>query len=204
MTASLAVAQADLDAVETIVRKAGTSFYRGMRVLPPDRRQAMYAIYAFCRIVDDIADEEGAMADKRRDLAAWRDRVAGLYRGRADDPVTRGETGDARAGSLDNPAELHPGGEGQIWFHLVSTPAHQRVGEVGRRGEHPDEQLPGRRGRTLRGGGQPQNLDGLAEALHRPCPHERPAHRTAVADGARPTGWPPGSRGPGMPWNQVR
>lgn len=89
MTASLAVAQADLDAVETIVRKAGTSFYRGMRVLPPDRRQAMYAIYAFCRIVDDIADEEGAMADKRRDLAAWRDRVAGLYRGRADDPVTR-------------------------------------------------------------------------------------------------------------------
>ena len=33
--------QADLDAVEAIVRAAGTSFYRGMRVLPADRRQRM-------------------------------------------------------------------------------------------------------------------------------------------------------------------
>ncbi|MDR3538123.1 MAG: presqualene diphosphate synthase HpnD [Acetobacteraceae bacterium] len=72
-----------------VVRKAGTSFYRGMRVLPPDRRQAMYAIYAFCRLVDDIADEEGSLAEKRHGLAAWRDRVAGLYQGQADDPVTR-------------------------------------------------------------------------------------------------------------------
>ena len=36
-----------------------------MRVLPPDRRHAMYAIYAFCRIVDDIADEDGDFATKR-------------------------------------------------------------------------------------------------------------------------------------------
>jgi presqualene diphosphate synthase len=81
--------QSDLDAVEGIVRAAGTSFYRGMRVLPPDRRHAMYAIYAFCRIVDDIVDEDGAFADKLPRLAAWRDRVAGLYRGQADGPVTR-------------------------------------------------------------------------------------------------------------------
>ena len=46
------------------MRAAGTSFYRGMRVLPPDRRHAMYAIYAFCRMVDDIADDEGALAEK--------------------------------------------------------------------------------------------------------------------------------------------
>ena len=46
------------------MRAAGTSFYRGMRVLPPDRRHAMYAIYAFCRVVDDIADEEGDFAGK--------------------------------------------------------------------------------------------------------------------------------------------
>ena len=86
---SLDVAQADLDAVEAMVRAAGTSFYRGMRVLPPDRRYAMYAIYAFCRVVDDIADEPGEMADKRQRLAAWRSRIAGLYRGEADDPVSR-------------------------------------------------------------------------------------------------------------------
>jgi squalene synthase HpnD len=86
---SLAVNQSDLDAVEAVVRNAGTSFYRGMRVLPPARRQAMYAIYAFCRLVDDIADEDGTLHDKLRGLAAWRDRVAGLYRGQADDSVTR-------------------------------------------------------------------------------------------------------------------
>jgi squalene synthase HpnD len=89
MSGTLAAAPEDLVAVETIVRDAGTSFYRGMRMLPPDRRQAMYAIYAFCRIVDDIADEDGALADKRAGLAAWRERVARLYRGEADDAVTR-------------------------------------------------------------------------------------------------------------------
>jgi squalene synthase HpnD len=85
----LGVAQDDLDAVETIVRAAGTSFYHGMRVLPPDRRHAMYAIYAFCRIVDDIADEAGSMEEKRRALAAWRDNIAALYQGRTEGPVTR-------------------------------------------------------------------------------------------------------------------
>jgi squalene synthase HpnD len=85
----LGVEQADLDAVEAIVRAAGTSFYHGMRVLPPDRRHAMYAIYAFCRIVDDIADEAGSLEEKRSGLAAWRDHIAGLYHGRTNDPVTR-------------------------------------------------------------------------------------------------------------------
>jgi phytoene synthase len=86
----LGAAQADLDAVETIVRAAGTSFYRGMRVLPPDRRHAMYAIYAFCRVVDDIADDESVpLAERLPRLAAWRERIAGLYHGAADGPVTR-------------------------------------------------------------------------------------------------------------------
>jgi phytoene synthase len=85
----LGAAREDLDAVETIVRAAGTSFYHGMRVLPPDRRHAMYAIYAFCRIVDDIADEEGSLEEKRLGLAAWRDHIAGLYEGRTEGPVTR-------------------------------------------------------------------------------------------------------------------
>ena len=89
MTPPLGVAQTDLDAVEAIVRKAGTSFYRGMRVLPPDRRHAMYAIYAFCRIVDDIADEEGALPEKLRGLAEWREHIADLYRGKSEGPVTR-------------------------------------------------------------------------------------------------------------------
>ena len=89
MTPPLGAAQADLDEVEAMVRAAGTSFYRGMRVLSADRRAAMYAIYAFCRMVDDIADAPGAFDDKRRRLAAWRARIDGLYAGRSDGPVTR-------------------------------------------------------------------------------------------------------------------
>jgi phytoene synthase len=85
----LGAAQADLDAVEAIVRRAGTSFYQGMRVLPPDRRHAMYAIYGFCRIVDDIADEDGSLPDKLAGLQGWRERILGLYRGESDGPVTR-------------------------------------------------------------------------------------------------------------------
>ena len=38
------------------VEAAGTSFYWAMRLLPPDRRDGMYAVYAWCREVDDIAD----------------------------------------------------------------------------------------------------------------------------------------------------
>jgi phytoene synthase len=80
---------ADLDEVEALVRGAGTSFYRGMRVLPKDRRAAMYGIYAFCRVVDDIADDESPFDDKLPRLAEWRARIAGLYQGRAEDAVTR-------------------------------------------------------------------------------------------------------------------
>ncbi len=89
MSAALGAAPSDADAVTALVRRAGTSFYRGMRVLPPDRRLAMYAIYGFCRIVDDIADEPGQLADKRAALDAWRARVSAVYRGEADGPVTR-------------------------------------------------------------------------------------------------------------------
>ncbi len=81
--------KADLRAVEAIVRAAGTSFHRGMAVLPKDRRHAMYAIYAFCRIVDDIVDEPGEAAEKQAALEDWRRRIALLYVGRADDAVTR-------------------------------------------------------------------------------------------------------------------
>ena len=79
----------DIAEVERIVRRAGTSFYRGMRVLPAERRTAMYAIYAFCRVVDDIADEPAPIEEKRAGLAAWRHRIAGLYKGQANDAVTR-------------------------------------------------------------------------------------------------------------------
>ena len=88
--APLGASQADLDEVERLVRDAGTSFYRGMRVLPPDRRHAMYAIYAFCRIVDDIADEEGALPDKLHGSGRPRGRRSRRFTAvRPTGPVTR-------------------------------------------------------------------------------------------------------------------
>ena len=59
-----------------------SSFYAGMKVLPEAERQAMFAIYAFCRAVDDIADEQGIDPDvRRRELDAWRADLADLYAG---------------------------------------------------------------------------------------------------------------------------
>ncbi len=79
----------DVAEVTALVRGAATSFYHGMKVLPAARRDAMYGIYAFCRVVDDIADDDMPMQDKRRQLQAWRQRVAALYAGQADDAITR-------------------------------------------------------------------------------------------------------------------
>ena len=70
----------EIAAAET--QAAGSSFYAGMRVLPKAEREAMFAIYAFCRKVDDIADEQGIdPAARRADLDGWRRDLAALYAG---------------------------------------------------------------------------------------------------------------------------
>ena len=65
--------------VRAVTRSAGSSFYWGMRILPKDRRDAMFAVYAFCREVDDIADGDAPEADKRRQLDDWRRHIEALY-----------------------------------------------------------------------------------------------------------------------------
>ena len=42
-----------------LTRRSGTSFYHAFRILPAEKRQALYALYAFCRMVDDCVDEPG-------------------------------------------------------------------------------------------------------------------------------------------------
>jgi phytoene synthase len=81
--------KADVDAVTAVVRKSATSFYYGMKVLPPDRRAAMYAIYTFCRLVDDVADEDASLAAKRKLLRGWRQIIAGVFAGRSNNALTR-------------------------------------------------------------------------------------------------------------------
>lgn len=62
-------------------RASGSSFYAGMRMLPPDRREAVYQIYSFCRAVDDVADAGGPRPPRIAQLAQWRADVDQLYAG---------------------------------------------------------------------------------------------------------------------------
>jgi phytoene synthase len=62
--------------VASRVSRAGSSFARGMAALKGERRRALWAVYAFCRAVDDIADGAMPEAEKRRFLADWRARLA--------------------------------------------------------------------------------------------------------------------------------
>jgi len=93
-------ATAAIDHVHQVVRGSGTSFLWGMRVLPKRRREAMFAIYAFCREVDDIADDPGAPEPKLTQLEAWRSEIEGLYEGRPTRPTTRALAGPVAAFDL--------------------------------------------------------------------------------------------------------
>jgi presqualene diphosphate synthase len=76
--------------IESRVKAAGTSFYWAMRLLPTDRRHGMYAVYAFCREVDDIADDlDMPPEEKKRALAAWHEEVDSIYAGRPRHLVAR-------------------------------------------------------------------------------------------------------------------
>ena len=62
---------------EQITRKSASNLALAFIVLPPERRAAMSALYAFCREVDDVADEESRpVAERRQALQAWRADVA--------------------------------------------------------------------------------------------------------------------------------
>lgn len=75
--------------VEALVRRAGTSFFWGMRRLAPARRKGVYAVYAFCREVDDVADGDLPVAGKSVLLDLWRAEVERLYDGAPAHPITR-------------------------------------------------------------------------------------------------------------------
>ena len=144
------------------VAAAGTSFYWAMRLLPKERREAMYAVYAFCREVDDIADDWPA-ADRAAGLAGWRDEIEALYAGRPrrliaralDAPVRRfelrkGDFHDVIAGmEMDAAADIRApdlatldlycarvaGAVGHLSVHVFGDPspaAHRVADALGR------------------------------------------------------------------------
>ena len=63
-------------------KATGSSFYLAMRLMPKRERDAMFAIYAYCRRVDDIADDGlGTRAERHERLEAWRYDLEALYSG---------------------------------------------------------------------------------------------------------------------------
>ncbi|HUJ46184.1 MAG TPA: presqualene diphosphate synthase HpnD [Rhizomicrobium sp.] len=74
----------DLRAVEE--KASRSSFYTAMRLMAKPEREAMFAIYAFCRAVDDIADDgNGTRNERLAVLDEWRASIEGLYRGERPD-----------------------------------------------------------------------------------------------------------------------
>lgn len=69
---------------DSAAKASGSSFYAAMRILPPDRRRAIFEIYAFCRAVDDIADAQTGDRDERmKSLERWRADIDALFAGDA-------------------------------------------------------------------------------------------------------------------------
>jgi phytoene synthase len=68
---------------------SGSSFYYSFLFLPPERRRAITALYAFCREVDDVVDECTDAEVARAKLGWWRNEVSAAYRGSAQHPVAR-------------------------------------------------------------------------------------------------------------------
>jgi len=68
---------------------SGSSFYYSFLFLPPERRRAITALYAFCREVDDVVDETSDAQLAAARLAWWRVEVANLFAGNPQHPVTK-------------------------------------------------------------------------------------------------------------------
>ena len=69
--------------------QSGSSFYHSFRFLPPARRRAITALYAFCREVDDAVDDTGDPGVARIKLAWWRGQVAAIFGGAPQHPVAQ-------------------------------------------------------------------------------------------------------------------
>ena len=74
---------------ESKAAQSGSSFYYSFRLLPPDRRRAITALYAFCREVDDVVDEVHDPAVARAKLAWWRTEVGAAFDGVPQHPVAQ-------------------------------------------------------------------------------------------------------------------
>ena len=69
--------------------KSGSSFYYSFMFLPKQKREAITALYAFCREVDDVVDECTELKVAQVKLAWWKDEIRNLYQNKPIHPVTK-------------------------------------------------------------------------------------------------------------------
>jgi phytoene synthase len=73
---------------QSVTRRSSSNFHYAFRLLPPERREALYAVYAFCRFVDDIADDQNRHHPAAL-LARWREELDQVYGGTPTHPIGR-------------------------------------------------------------------------------------------------------------------
>jgi len=66
-----------------------SNFFLGFLLLPKPKREALSAVYAYCRLIDDIVDEGLSKDEARQQLAFWRDEIERLYNGVPEHPIAR-------------------------------------------------------------------------------------------------------------------
>lgn len=72
-----------------LTRKSRSNFYYAFLFLPRAQREALYALYAFCRIVDDVVDLGGTPELQRKEIERWREEIARCFEGSPEHPVAR-------------------------------------------------------------------------------------------------------------------
>jgi len=82
------------DFCERLTRQQARNFYYGLRLLPPLQRRSMFALYAYMRLVDDIADEEDGRTPAQRedDLEHWRNETHAILAGQKPAPDANGQS----------------------------------------------------------------------------------------------------------------
>ncbi|MFO0773980.1 MAG: presqualene diphosphate synthase HpnD [Nitrospiraceae bacterium] len=71
-----------------LTKRSGSNFYYSFFFLSPDRRSAMYTVYAFCKEVDNAVDEPPPGSNPQAELARWRAELTAAYHGTPTHPVT--------------------------------------------------------------------------------------------------------------------
>lgn len=90
---------ADYERCAQVTRRSRSSFYYAFILLPPERRRALHAVYAFCRFVDDIADDE-AIREPAQLLRRWREELDRVYSGVPTRALSRALADSARRFSI--------------------------------------------------------------------------------------------------------